>query len=73
MRECLSNKNKLEIIEVLKEDIKRDIQSIRSIEQNIELVEELSVKKPKELLQMYRDHLEMRENFLDKVRNIRVC
>ena len=73
MTECLSNKNKLEIIEILKEDIKRDTQSIRSIEQNVELVEELSVKKPEELLRMYRDHLEKRENFLDKVRNIRVC
>lgn len=73
MTECLNNKNKLEMIEVLKEDIRRDTQSIRSIEQNIDLVEELSVKKPKELLRMYRDHLEIRENFLDKVRNIRVC
>lgn len=73
MRECLSNKNKLGIIEVLKEDIKRDTQSIRSIEQNVELVEELSVMAPKELLLMYRDHLGRRENFLDDVRNIRVC
>lgn len=73
MRECLSNKNKLEIIDVLKEDIQRDTQSIRSIEQNVELVKELSVRTPEELLRMYRDHLVRRENFLDKVRNIRVC
>ena len=73
MKECLSNKNKLEIIEVLKEDIQRDAQSIISIEQNVELVKELSVKKPEELLRMYRDHLGRREIFLDKVRNIRVC
>lgn len=73
MKECLSNKTKQDIIEVLKEDIQRDAQPIGSIEQNIELVKELSVKSPEELLQIYRYHLERRENFLDKVTNIRVC
>lgn len=73
MNECLNYKNKLEIIDVLKEDIQRDTQSIRSIEQNIELVEELSVKKPEELLQIYQDHLRRRKNFLNKVQDIRVC
>ena len=73
MNECLNYKNKLGIIDVLKEDIQRDTQSIRSIEQNAELVEELSVKKPDILLQIYRDHLRGREHFLDQVQNIRVC
>lgn len=73
MIECLSNKSKSEIIDVLEEDMQRDKLSIRSIKQNLELVKELSIREPGELLRMYRDHLERRENFLDKVKNIGVC
>lgn len=73
MRECLSNKTKLDMIDVLKEDIQRDTQSIRSIEQNVELVRDLSVKTPEELLRIYRYHVRKRKIFLDNVMNIRVC
>lgn len=47
------------------EDIQRNTQSIRSIEQNVELVRYLSVKSPDELLRIYRYHVKKRKIFLD--------
>lgn len=73
MLKCLESNDKADLINIINEDVVRDSDAIKRIEESPELVKELSDRSPQQLINIYQSHKNRAEKILDKIDKIPEC
>lgn len=73
MLKCLKSSDKSDLIDIINEDIVRDSDAIKRIEESPELVKELSDRSPQQLINIYQSHNNRAKKILDKINKVPEC
>lgn len=73
MLKCLKSNDKVDLINIINEDVIRDSDAIKKIKENPELVKDLSDRPPQQLINIYQSHKDRAKKLLDKIDKIPEC